>query len=35
MQKKCVVKRKIRFEDYTHGLEVTQFGSKINHLEKK
>ena len=32
--KKCVVKRKPRFEDYKHYLEVTPLENKIN-LSKK
>ena len=31
---KCVVKRKIKLEDYKHCLEATQLASKISHLEK-
>ena len=33
--KKCVVKRKVKFQDYKHCLEATQLENKINHLEKK
>ena len=33
--KKCVVKRKLKFKDCKHCLEVTQLESKINLLEKK
>ena len=33
--KKCVVKRKLKFEDCKHCLEATQLENKINHLEKK
>ena len=32
--KRYVVKKKIKFEDYKHCLEATQFENKINHLEK-
>ena len=32
--KKCFVKRKHKFDDYIHCLEVTQLENKINHLEK-
>ena len=32
--KTCVVKRKLKFENYKSCLEVTQFENKINHLEK-
>ena len=32
--KKCVMKRKIRFENYINCLEATQLKNKINHLEK-
>ena len=32
--KKCVVKRKLKFEEYKHYLEATQLEIKINHLEK-
>ena len=32
--KKCVMKRKIKFEDYKNYLEVAQIENKINHLEK-
>ena len=33
--KKCIVKTKIKFEDYRHCLEATQLENKKNHLEKK
>ena len=33
-QKKCVIKRKPKFEDYKNCLEATQTENKINHLEK-
>ena len=32
--KKCVIKRKFKFEDCKNCLEATQFLNKINHLEK-
>ena len=32
--KKCVIKRKLKFENYKNCLEATQLGNKINHLEK-
>ena len=32
--KKCVIKRKTKFENYKNCLEATQLESKINHLEK-
>ena len=32
--KKCVVKQKLKFEDYNHCLEATQLENKINQLEK-
>ena len=32
--KKCVIKRKIKFENYKNCLEATQLEKKINHLEK-
>ena len=31
---KCVIKRKLKFEDYINCLEATQLENKINHLEK-
>ena len=31
---KCVIKRKLKFEDYKNCLEATQLENKINHLEK-
>ena len=33
--KKCVIKRKLKFEDYRNLLEATQFENKTNDLEKK
>ena len=32
--KMCVIKRKLKFENYKNCLEVTQIDYKINHLEK-
>ena len=32
--KKCVIKRKIKFEDYKNCLKATQLENKINHPEK-
>ena len=31
---KCVMKRKLKFQDYKNCLEAAQFENKINHLEK-
>ena len=31
--KKCVIKKKLRFENYKSCLEATQFENEINHLE--
>ena len=33
--KKCVIKRKLKLEDYKHCLEPTQLENKINHLQKR
>ena len=33
--KKCVIKRKLKFENDQNCLEVTQLDNKINYLEKK
>ena len=33
--KKCVTKRKLKFENYKSCLEATQHDTKINYLEKK
>ena len=33
--KKCVIKKKLKFEDYKSCLEATLLEVKINHLEKK
>ena len=33
-QKKYVIKRKLRFEDYKNSLEIAQIENKINQLEK-
>ena len=32
--KKCVIKRKLKFQDHQHCLEVTQLEKKINQLKK-
>ena len=32
--KECVIKRKLKFENYENCLEVTQLENKINYLEK-
>ena len=32
--KKCVIKRKPKFENYKNCLEATQLENKINHLAK-
>ena len=32
--KKCVIKRKLKFENYKNCLEATQLENKTNHLEK-
>ena len=32
--KNCVVKRKLKFEDYKHCLQATELENKINHVEK-
>ena len=31
----CVIKRKLKFENYKKYLEATQFENKINYLVKK
>ena len=31
--KKCVIKRKLRFENYKNCLEVIEIKNKINHLD--
>ena len=33
--KRCVIKRKLKFENYKNCLEATQLENKINYLEKK
>ena len=33
-QKKCVIKRKLKFENYKNCLEATQLENKINYREK-
>ena len=32
--KKCVIERKLKFEDYKNCLEPAEIENKINHLEK-
>ena len=32
--KKCVIKTKLKFQDYKNCLEAAQIENKINHLEK-
>ena len=32
--KKCVIKRKLKFQDYKNCLEAAEIENKINHLEK-
>ena len=32
--KKCIIKRKLKFQDYENCLEAAQIENKINHLEK-
>ena len=32
--KKCVIKGKLKFENYKNCLEATQLENKMNHLEK-
>ena len=32
--KKCVIKRKLKFQDHKNCLEAAQIENKINHLEK-
>ena len=32
--KRCVVKSKLKFEDYKNCLQTTQIKKKINHLQK-
>ena len=33
-QKKCFLKRKLKFENYKNCLEATQLDNKIDYLEK-
>ena len=33
--KKCVIRGKIKFEDYKNCLEATHIENKINYLEKR
>ena len=32
--KKCAIKQKLKFEDYKHCLQATQFDNKIDQLER-
>ena len=32
--KKCVIKRKLKFEDYKNWLDATQMENEINHLKR-
>ena len=32
--KKCVIKRKLKFDDYKHFLEATELENRINHLQQ-
>ena len=34
-RKKCLIKRKLKYENYKNYLEATQLNHKINNLEKK
>ena len=34
VQKKCVIKRKLKLDDYKNCLEGTQLENKINYLKK-
>ena len=33
-KKKCVIKRKLKFEDSKNCIQTAQLENKINHLEK-
>ena len=33
-QKKCLIKRKLKFDNYKNCLEATQLENKTDHLEK-
>ena len=33
--KKCVIKRKLKFQDYKNCLQAAKTENEINHLEKK
>ena len=33
-QKQCVIKRKLKFQDYNNHLKAAQTENKVNHLEK-
>ena len=32
--KMCVIKRKLKFDDYKHFLEATELENRINHLQQ-
>ena len=32
--KRCVIKRKLKFDDYKHFLEATELENRINHLQQ-
>ena len=32
--KNCIIKRKLKFENYKNCVEATQLENKINHLQK-
>ena len=32
--KECIIKRKLKFEDYENSLKTNQLKTKINHLQK-
>ena len=34
-QKKCVIKKKLKSEDYKNCLEATKFENTVNNLKKK
>ena len=35
MHKKCVIKRKLKFENYKNCIVATKLDNKINYLEKE
>ena len=35
VEKKCVIEKKLKCEDYINCLEAAQIENKINHLEKQ